>query len=1005
MSGSAEHEQKRSWPVRLLGWTVSVSCSRPRLMLWLMLLLGCGAVGYSVSFLEFRGSRSDSGSRLGFLQRSAATEHSFGDERDLLIVVRTESPNGRLIRSVIDTVGDELARDTRHFQHVLSRVNLTAMKRKALQFLSREEMVRTEARLNAYDRVVRNQEWNLVQADTLTQTLVRQIERQQQAGHVQESSWNSANRLATSLSSWLQHSVKGDSAAGSGFRAPLPDLLSVASDQKLTDSMTAYLINDLETVGVVQVGLRSQGIDAGTEADAINALRTLLAEAREAGKWPEAVSVSVTGMPALEHEELQATAFDMARAGLLSILLLGLVLWPVFRGGRHPMLVLMTLVLALCLTSGAATALVSKVTLISSCCAIFVIGMCVDFSVSFINRYLALRQELYEIPDALREVAETTGSEIQVSSVTTALAFSTALLSGYPELAELGALSAIGILISAASVLLFLPSLIAVCDEETEMELLPAPAFPPRLKLLLTSRPVIIIPMAMLLLGAAAAFAVRTGETGLQSAVEYNSSQIDLLDPASESVVAERVLETAGTETVLHAVSVAETWEDAVRLREALLRLPSVARVSDAASKLPDPPDASTRQFLQQLQRRAAETPGSLPQLSAANFEATGRFAEQLYLQARESDHPQAVQAAAALDQFLNDLSSLSGQQAESAISAWNTMVARWLLLEYQEIASANRFDAVGLEDLPPELHSRFLKVDADGRQHWALRIYPRDNIWSRTALEEFVEELREVDPAVAGKPVEMLESVGRLHTRSAETGLYAVAVIMLVLLFSYLRRGQKLMTVLPPLAAAGFIGYTFFQRTGFVQPWLVVSICLGLTAFIAAALDYRNLRDTVMTLIPAIGGGVVLLGVMGACGFELNPMNLIALPMVFAIGIDNGIYLVRDCRSQIADEVEEYEPSDESLSGAVTTSLTSIAVFGSLLISRHEGLFSMGLLLTIGVSASLLVSLLLMPSLLVLVARHQPASMTPVQVIRVDSVAGSGDEEYEDEDKQAKAA
>ncbi len=531
MSGSAEHEQKRSWPVRLLGWTVSASCSRPRLMLWLMLLLGCGAVGYSVSFLEFRGSRSSGGSRVAFLQQSEAPADSFGDERDLLIVVRTESPNGRLIRSVIDTLGESLSRDTRHFEDVLSRVNLAAMKRKALQFLSRDEILRTEARLNGYDRVVRNQEWNLVQADALTQTLVRQIERQQQAGQIQESSWTSANRLASSLSSWLQHSVKGDSAEGSGFRAPLPDLLSVASDQKLTDGMTAYLINELETVGVIQVGIRNSDADAGTEADAINALKTLLAEAREAGKWPETVSVSVTGMPALEYEELRATASDMARAGALSILLLGLVLWPVFRGGRHPMLVLMTLVLALCLTFGAATAVAGRVTLISSCCAIFVVGMCVDFSVSFINRYLALRQELYEIPDALREVAETTGSEIQVSAVTTALAFSTALLSGFPELAELGALSAIGILISAASVLLFLPSLIAVCDEETEMELLQAPTFSPRLKLLLTSRPLIIIPLAMLLLGAAAAFAVRSDESGLLSTVEYNSSQIDLHSP------------------------------------------------------------------------------------------------------------------------------------------------------------------------------------------------------------------------------------------------------------------------------------------------------------------------------------------------------------------------------------------------------------------------------------------------------------------------------------------
>ena len=72
--------------------------------------------------------------------------------------------------------------------------------------------------------------------------------------------------------------------------------------------------------------------------------------------------------------------------------------------------------------------------------------------------------------------------------------------------------------------------------------------------------------------------------------------------------------------------------------------------------------------------------------------------------------------------------------------------------------------------------------------------------------------------------------------------------------------------------------------------------------------------------------------------------------------------------------------------SSVIVTSLTSIAGFSGLLVSAHAGLFSIGLLLAIGVACCLVVSLLLMPPVLTLVARHQPAQMEPVKVIREKS-------------------
>jgi hypothetical protein len=103
-----------------------------------------------------------------------------------------------------------------------------------------------------------------------------------------------------------------------------------------------------------------------------------------------------------------------------------------------------------------------------------------------------------------------------------------------------------------------------------------------------------------------------------------------------------------------------------VQLREKFLRLETVARVSDAASKLPEPPDPQTVQLLRSLQQQAASISGNTPSLDPADHMAVGREVDRLYSLVRTSTNPQAQKAAANLDQFLNDLSGTPGRQARA---------------------------------------------------------------------------------------------------------------------------------------------------------------------------------------------------------------------------------------------------------------------------------------------------------------------------------------------------
>ncbi len=985
MSRPSDNATPRSLPARFLGWTVATVSARPRLMLWFALLLACAAVGETVIHLQIRTSRAN---LMDPSSRFAATwkqySNTFAADSDLIVVAETSAPNATVIKTVIDDLGDRLKREPEFFSNVQSSVNLTAMRRKALQFLSAPELQKTASRVRSYDTVVRGQNWSYVRTETLASSLRKKVVEKQRDGVVSESTYESVERFANSLSSFMRHSLESPTPQTRSFMSPLPDLMDIASDQKLSDDATAYVINDDNTVGVLQLAAVPQKATPGDNSKVIARLREHIAAVQAAREtdYP-GLKIALTGIPTLEHDEMHSTSVDMRNAGIVAFFLVGGMLLLAFRGVRHPMLALLTLIVSLSWTFGAATLLIGHLNIISVCFSIFLIGLGIDYSVSFINGYLALRQELMELPDALRENAETTGTGILTSAIITALAFCTAIITGFPGLAELGVISGMGVLICAFATFIFLPALIVLSDADVDVESLPAPFSASFLRRAIVAWPVISISVVVTALCFFGYQAFRYSDGAVTCRINYDPNLLDLQDPNLAAVKAERRLAESGSETVLYAVSVAHTWEDAIALRNRFQALPSVARVSDGASKLPETPDSQSMQLIQQLQKSASSIPQSAPAIAPANHNVVGPEVDALFAAVKKSNSPTAQRAAKALDQFLEDLSKTPGRRSSDILTAYNDMVANWLIKEYADIARANDFQPVGLRDVPKELKNRYVRVDSDNVQHWALRIYPRADVWNGAALATFVEELRTVDPEVTGVPVQNLESAGRMHTTYANIGLYALAVISMLLLLNYLRPGQKLLTVMPPVAVAAFIGYTLFKRNGTIDPSLLVLICLGLVIFIAAVLDYRNLRDTVLTLVPAFAGGILMLGLMAMLGLSLNPLNLIALPLVFAIGIDNGIYLVADCRRQIAAGKTKYEPSADMLSSVIVTSLTSIVGFGSLIIAAHQGMFSIGILLALGVASSLVVSLFLMPSILVLVAQHQPAPMEPVRIIR----------------------
>ncbi len=220
---------------------------------------------------------------------------------------------------------------------------------------------------------------------------------------------------------------------------------------------------------------------------------------------------------------------------------------------------------------------------------------------------------------------------------------------------------------------------------------------------------------------------------------------------------------------------------------------------------------------------------------------------------------------------------------------------------------------AVSLETLPADLRER--QIAADNRAR--LEVFPKADLRDHLALEKFVDAVRAVAPDAIGSPVVIFEAGKAVVRAFYEAAIIAVACIM-VLLVVVLQRLVPVALVFAPLALAA-----------------------------------------VMT----VAASVLL-------AMPFNFANVIVLPLLFGLGVAGAIHLVTRDREQRGETGLNGVMQTSTPRAVVFSALTTIGSFGSIALSSHPGTSSMGTLLTVSITLSLLSTLVFLPALMVLVRR-----------------------------------
>ena len=396
--------------------------------------------------------------------------------------------------------------------------------------------------------------------------------------------------------------------------------------------------------------------------------------------------------------------------------------------------------------------------------------------------------------------------------------------------------------------------------------------------------------------------------------------------------------------------------------------LPSVHHVEDLASRLPTVQPLETKLFVQGFHALLARLPKEPAAPSPAMPAQVGRQLEELHRYLLTRTDPMAKQVDAKVDRFLNILDHLDLQSQMTMLSEFQYRLSYSLLAQFQSLEAASDPEPVTQADLPQELLSRY--VSPKGK--WLLQVFPKDQIWDMVPLERFVTELRTVDPEVTGTPLQNFEAALQIKQSYEVCAVYSLVVILVVLLIDFLRKEMLFRTFLAPLlmVAVAIVSCLARQVDVPVLPLLLVS--LAMTFALALYWDRSGVWDTLLAIIPPSVGMLLMFGLLTIFEIPLNPANLIILPLIIGIGVDNGVHVLHDYHSK---PNEVYSASPSMVNAITLTQSTSMVGFGSMMISAHRGLHSLGIVLTIGVASCVLMSLVTLPAYLAWISRHRGSS------------------------------
>lgn len=880
---------------------------KPRLILAAAILLSLVSVVYTVMNMEFLTGRDDlMPKNTQFHGDYRAWRQEFGDMEEIVVVIESDDQEkaGRFGEELQAT----LLKRPDVVQEVFFPFGLDFFKKNGLLFMPLAELQSLRDNLLLAKPVLKELSVS-PSVQTLFSTLTAQMENWLAAGdNARPESVSGISFMLTSLGGGIKKFGDSGDAAFS-----LQEVFFRAKDGSESS---------ISKAGKMQILTLLPVKDSGTFVPAERAIALLRTEIAALAKRPEfqGVTAGLTGVPVLEHEEMATSDRDVKIATALSLFLTVILLLVAFRGVRNVVAAMISLIIAICLSFGFATLAVGRLNILSMVFAIMLIGIGIEYGIQVVLRS---QEELAGGADYLDAVAAGLNRNIWgivMAAATVAAAFLTFCFTDFKGISELGIIAGGGVVICVLVTFTVLPALLvmmkpaAAADRKTGdrsgagVSKRLSSMFPDPVRHLLFDSPRAVIAMTLLLC-LASLFPL--------SRIQFDYNLMNLQAKGLESVTYAYKLMKSKENSGYFAVVVADSEADAAAKAKRLESLPTVDHVVSLNTFVPDRQEEKIallrglRRDLADLQPVPYSEDLSVMELPAV-FEKFRNTVERLKVELEKRKNPESKPVG----EFLADLDAFFAKLEKNRNSN-----ALGMLRDFQggmlaELPDKLKLLLASLEpvpvtdaDVPKPLVERF--KGKTGK--YLLQVAPKNEIFDREPLESFLKDVRSVDPHATGEPVMVYESMTIMRDAYRGAFLYAFAAIVIILLIAF-----------------------------------------------------RSVKYAVIGLVPLVVGLLFMVSGMWLCGISFNSANIIVMPLVLGIAVDSGIYLINRYRREGESAVAVVTSSTGV--GVVLNTLTIMASFGALMVAHHQGVFSIGVVMSLGMLACQVAFVIVLPAVLKLV-------------------------------------
>ncbi|CAI8932529.1 MMPL family transporter [Methylocaldum szegediense] len=401
---------------------------------------------------------------------------------------------------------------------------------------------------------------------------------------------------------------------------------------------------------------------------------------------------------------------------------------------------------------------------------------------------------------------------------------------------------------------------------------------------------------------------------GLLCDITVDFNPINLRDPNTESVKTFKYLLQFEDTSPMTLASLAQSEAEVRAKKAAFEALPTVDKVVSVFDFIPENQDEKLA-VISDLALIMGPQLDSFPPPTRENVDpqVIENFYQVLQVRAAAGENGVIKALDEALKRLRVRLESVDESTRQAILARLQDSILGPLPTTIANLRDSLQAHPIAMETLPQDLKNRW--VSADGL--YRLQIFPKKDLNDLENLREFILEAQKVDKNVTDVPVAYLESMNeaiKAFQQAFGIAFVATTVLLLVIL--------------------------------------------------------RNLKDTLLVLLPLLLASLFTAASTVLLDISFNFANIIALPLLFGLGVDNGIHMAHRLHYLRSDDENLLSTSEAQ--GIFYGSLTTVFSFASLAFTTHQGTASMGMILTIGLLLTLICAMVVLPAFSTLRVSHR---------------------------------